>query len=363
VKKYDPEIHEGPNAYVPPLNRFTTMYKGRHFAIGADNDAFSLLYRKDFMEDPEEQRRFEEKYGRKLEVPNTWEEFDQWVEFFDRPEEGMRGAHLYAERYFAYTTWAPRFVSKGGMYFDPDTMDPLIDTPEGLEALEEMIALTQKHMSPEAYTADWAALYTRFPEGVVFCGMAWPSLAKWAMDPKTSKIVGKVGYARVPGTVHNGVLYRATPHVVGWSFSISRYGRCPEAAYLWVQWFTGPTVGLEAIARVGTLDIFRETWFDEPIMHEAYGADFMPVLLENTKISFPDIALRGASEYIDHLNINIQEANAGRKDPKKALEDTAKAWQEITNRLGRGGQIEAWRQELLTYPQHLQDLWKKLGKL
>ncbi len=357
-EKYDPEVDHGPDAFVPPLDHFTTTYKGRRFAIGADDDAYSIFFRKDLMEDPDEQKAFEDKYGRPLEVPNTWPEFDEWVEFWDRPEEGMRGAHLYAERYFAYTTWAARFISKGGIYFD-DNMDPGIASDEGVEALEEMVRLTQNYMHEDTITGDWSGAYTRFPEGTAFCAMAWASLGKWAQDPETSKIVGKVGYGLVPGTMHDGVLIRAAPHVVGWSFSVSRYGKSPEAAYCWIQWFTGPAVGVEAIARIGTLDIFRKSWFEDPGMKQAYGAEFMPVLLGNTENCFPDVSLRGANEYLDKLNLHIQAANSGDEDPEAALKAAADEWQEITDRLGRLGQIEAWREERQGYPQHIRDLWKK----
>jgi len=358
--KYDPEVDHGPNAYVPPLDKFTSLYKGRRYALGADDDAFSLFYRKDIME-AADKAAFEDKYGRELALPNTWDEFDQWIEFFDRPDEGFRGAQMYADRVFAYTAWAARFISKGGAYFD-DNMDPLIVSDEGITALEEQIRLTQNHMFEDAVTGDWSVAYTRFPEGSVFFAWAWASLGKWAQDPETSKIAGKVGYMECPGTMHDGILIRAVPHVVGWSFSVSRYGKSPEAAYCWMQWFTGPTVGLDAIARVGTLDTFRRPWFEEEKMKEAYGAEFMPILLKLTENSFADVALRGAAEYLDKLSLHLQQAFAGQKDAERALRDAADEWQKTTDRLGRLGQIEAWRTERANYPQHIQDLWKKLGK-
>lgn len=359
--RYDPEIDHGPNAYVPPLDRFTTTYKGRRFAVGADDDAFSCFYRKDLMADPNEKKRFEDKYGRPLEVPKTWKEFDEWIAFFDRPDKGLRGAHMYAERYFAYTAWAARFVSRGGAYFN-DNMDPMIASPEGVGALEEQVNLVRNHMLPEAVTGDWTVAYSRFPAGAVFFAWAWPSLGKWAEDPKTSKIVGKVGAMEVPGTMHNGDLIRAVPHVVGWSFSVSRYGKNPEAAYCFIQWFTGPKTGLEAIARVGTLDVFRKPWFEAEEMKKAYGAELLPILLKGTQDAFPDLSLRGANEYLDKLNLNLQQAFAGTKAPEAALKDTEAEWQKITDRLGRLTQIEAWRSERQGYPARLQDLWKKLGK-
>ncbi len=358
--RYDPEVDHGDSPYVPPLDRFTTQYKGRRYAVGADDDAFSLFYRKDIMEAPNEAAAFEDTYGRPLELPDTWEEFDDWIAFFDRPEEGFRGAHMYAERFFAYTAWAARFISKGGAYFD-DNMNPLINSDEGVEALEEQIRLVQNHMWEDAVTGGWPEAYARFPEGSVFFAWAWASLGKFAQDPETSQIVGNVGYMNMPGTMHNGTLVRAVPHVVGWSFSISNFGKLPEAAYCFTQWFTGPTVGLEAIARVGTLDVFRRTWFDEPTMQDAYGAEFMPVLLELTRNSFPDISLQGANEYLDNLNLHLQLAFAGEKDAEQALNDAADEWQQITQRIGRVGQIEAWRGERASYPQPIQDLWAQRG--
>lgn len=363
IAKYDPEIDHGPNAYVPPLDKFTTQYGGRYYALGMDNDALVLFYRKDLMENPNEQAAFQAKYGRPLELPKTWKEFDEITEFFDRPEQGLRGAHLYAERVFAYTSWAPRFIAKGGIYFDPETMDPMINAPEGVEALKEIIALVRKHMFPEAYTGDWTAAYTFFPEGKVFWTIAWPSLGHWASDPEISKIAGKVGFAQLPGEYHDGVLYRATPHVVGWSLSVSRYGKAPEAAYLIAQWLNSPEISTECITRTGTLDPFRLNHFEDKELLAAYGPELGPVLRLNTEQSFPDISLRGANEYIDVLNLNLQAAVAGLLSPEEALDRVAKAWQEITNRLGRGRQIESWQQEIRGYPAHIRELWVRLGKV
>ncbi len=363
VENYDPEIAHGPNAYVQPLDEFTTQYGGHYYALGMDNDALVLFYRKDLMEDLKEQADFKAQYGRELALPKTWEEFDQISEFFDRPEEGLRGAHLYSTRQFAYTSWAPRFIAQGGIYFDPTNMDPLINTPEGLEALQEIIALTKEHMFPEAYTGDWSGAYTFFPEGKVFWTIAWASLGHWASDPETSQIAGKVGFAQLPGEYHDGVLYRATPHVVGWSLSVSRYGKAPEAAYLIAQWLNSPSVSAASITRTGTLDPFRQNHFEDPELLQAYGPEIAPVLLKNAEQSFPDISLRGANEYIDQLNLNLQLAVAGLKDPEKALADTASTWQEITDRLGRGRQIESWQQEIKRYPRHLRELWVELGKV
>jgi multiple sugar transport system substrate-binding protein len=344
-QSYDPEVDHGPNAYLKPLDSFTSLYKGRRFSMGADNDAFSMFYRKDL--EPGD-------------VPQTWEEFDRWVVEHNRPDQRLRGLHMYAERFFAYTGWAARFISKGGAYFN-DNMDPLIVSDEGVAALEEQKRLVDQVMWPDAVSGDWTVAYSRFPEGSVFCAWAWPSLGQWAENPKTSKVAGKVSAMPLPGTMHDGELVRAVPHVVGWSFSISRYGKAPEAAYAFIQWFCGPKVGLEAINRTGTLDPYRTPWYQTEQMKKRYGEDLLRVLLQMTPQTFPDISLRGANQYLDNLNLNLQQGFSGRKSPEQALKDTADEWQKITDRIGRGLQIDAWRSHRNSYPEQIRNLWRKKG--
>ncbi len=344
---YRPEVTEGSSPYVRPLDAFTSLYKGRRFSLGADNDTFSMFYRKDLLG--------------ASDLPQTWEEFDQWIADHHFPGDDVFGVHMYAERFFAYTGWSARFISKGGTYFD-DSMDPLIVSDEGVAALEEMKGLVDNYMWPDAVSGDWTGAYSRFPEGSVFCAWAWPSLGQFAENPEESNVAGNVGAMQIPGTNHDGLgLVRAVPHVVGWSYSISRYGTAPEAAYAFIQWFCGPEIGLESLSRTGTLDPFRASWFEDAGMRESYGEDLLNTLLEMTGQAFPDISLRGANEYLDNLNLNLQQAFGGQKDPEKALQDTADAWQEVTDRLGRGTQIEAWRSERSTYPQQVQDLWARKG--
>ena len=361
VAEYKPEIDHGSSAFVTPLDKFTTRYKGHYYALGMDNDAFVLFYRKDMLEDPKARASFQSKFGRPLALPDTWEQFDQLAAFFDRPDEGIRGAHLYSTRFFAYTSWAPRFVSQGGIYFDPKTMDPKINAPLGVQALEEHIEVTRKHMFPEAYTGDWSVSYDRFPAGQIFMAIAWPSLGQFAEDPKASKIAGQVGFAKLPGNLYKGNLVRATPHVVGWSLTVSKYGKSPETAYLIAQWLNSPSASLEVITTKGTLDPFRYNHFENAKLMQTYGPELGPVLKGNTEQSFPDVSLRGANEYLDVLNLNVQSAVAGQISAKEALDKTAAKWQEITDRLGRKEQLKAWQSEIKGYPRHIRQLWVDLG--
>ena len=50
------------------------------------------------------------------------------------------------------------------------------------------------------------------------------------------------------------------------------------------------------------------------------------------------------------LDQNVQEALLGKLTPEQALQNTAAAWEKITNQLGRRQQIEGWKALKAAYP-------------
>lgn len=71
---------------------------GKWFAAPCETDAVGLAYRKDWFEDAAEKAAFQQKYGRALEVPKTWEDFAQVAEFFQRPDAKRYGCSLPSDR-------------------------------------------------------------------------------------------------------------------------------------------------------------------------------------------------------------------------------------------------------------------------
>jgi multiple sugar transport system substrate-binding protein len=69
----------------------------------------------------------------------------------------------------------------------------------------------------------------------------------------------------------------------------------------------------------------------------AYAATF------NAPTMLPYLRIRGTPEYWSVLDAQLAAAMGGRKTPQEALADTAAAWEEITDRLGREQQLEAYR--------------------
>ncbi len=58
------------------------------------------------------------------------------------------------------------------------------------------------------------------------------------------------------------------------------------------------------------------------------------------------LRIRGTPEYWDIMDKNLSAAMSGDKTAKQALDDTAKAWEGITDRLGRAEQLKGYQQAI-----------------
>lgn len=374
-KKYDP-IGPPDVAPIEPLGGYTTIYNNKRYAVFADADVYTLTYRTDLFENETYKAGFKSKFGYDLKAPDTWEQvLDMSKYFYDlnlKAPDGtkMYGSFFYCEPGFAgYTTWWCIFTAKGGILFSPKDMKAMVNSPEGIEALELQAKLVP-YMHPEAVTGSWPSLYQRYSEGKAPMAMAWPSLLKWAQDPATSQVVGKNATAVVPGaevTVGGQKkLVKAAVNPVNWVGIVSNYSKYPEAAYLFLQWWTSPEIGFQVIPILGIMDAFRTNWFaadskERAIMEVAYTPQFLDVFKESISVSFPDLTLPNAYTYLDVLNKNINAVCAGTKNAKDALDETAEAWEGITDKFGRDKLTVSWQSISKLYPKDVQEVWKAKG--
>ena len=367
----------GPNTICPsiePLGTYVSKYKGKWYGLPLDVDVFTLTYRKDLFTEYKDE--FEAQYGYELKPPDTWDQTLDIAKFFTElgltsPEgDPVYGAYFYAEPEFAaYIGWWTIFTTMGGILFDPRNMDPLIDGPEGIAALNKFLEFVP-YMPPEAVTPGWADLYDRYIKGQVVMTSAWPSLNKMA-EEEGAYTKGKSGSAILPGSyvdvAGESKLTRAAPNPVNWVGLVSNYSNYPELGYLFWQFISSPSVGAEMILGGVILDIFRDCWFTNPYYKKQfqvlYVPEFMDALLGSIELSYPDPIMAGAYEYTGKLTTNVNAAMAGTKDPETALSDTAADWDGINATYGVDEQLEVWRALVELYPEHLKEIWRARGLL
>ena len=89
--------------------------------------------------------------------------------------------------------------------------------------------------------------------------MSFPSIFGFGESNPNSVVKGKQIACLIPGQMVDGKLVRRSPQAAGTGYMVSAYSKNPELAYLFIQWFTSPSIGDEAVAHPkGFWDPFRD---------------------------------------------------------------------------------------------------------
>ncbi|MGH2617527.1 MAG: extracellular solute-binding protein, partial [Thermomicrobiales bacterium] len=332
-----------------PLYRDLMNYGGHIYGLFDDGDVIILYYRTDLFEDPAHQDAFRAQYGYDLAVPTTWEEYDQIQAFFTEqlaPE--IYGGASQRSPGQVYGWFSEEFRNRGGRFFDAETMDATLDSQAGVDTLTRMLN-SNKTMPPGIETWDFIAVLSAWMAGqLAMIGGTWPPIGRWSEGttaqqlewvPET-QVAGKVGYAVMPmgHSLHNA----------GFILGVSTSSRNKEAAYLYLQWITSPTISLQrSMLEYSLRDPYRLSHYNSPEYRARWGnaGDYLDTLKTAADGALLDIILPGSSEYHTALDQMVTAAQAGAA-VEQALDDADAAFDAITDRIGRDQQKAAYAEFL-----------------
>lgn len=347
VKKYRPALSD----VISPQNKVWTLYNGKYVGLPTDGDVFIFYYRKDLMNDPKNKAGFKKKYGRPLTLPKTYDEYNQLLEFFTRPDENLYGAVEWRVKGVTYWWFWQRLWSAGGTYFDKN-MKAAINSPAGVKALTALKAIN-KYMPPDVLSYGYTETVAAMTGGTTFSNITWPAAGKNVSDPKTSKTVGKWGYTTVPGYLVKGKPNPRTMSAPGYGLVVNSHSKKnKEAAYLWAQWYTSPENLILADRNPsGNTDVVEKSVFRNPAMRKIFpgAGPYLDAQEANLKQAVPDPIIPGYTEYTQALEIEISNFMTGKKSAKQALDAAAKQWDKITDSFGREQQKAIYQNFLSAY--------------
>jgi multiple sugar transport system substrate-binding protein len=318
-------FYENPNLHNPDFDPMTDLfpvwktmgwYDGKAYGYPAMVLTMYTWYRNDLFSDPSEQKAFKEKYGYDLKAPDTWDQYKQIAEFFNRPGEGMYGTLVQGKKHMALWQEYINFLySFGGAILetdDPSKYGPIvINSPEAIEATEYYKSLLA-FSPPDSLNFTWDDALALMQQGKVAMCLMWTDSTYGLEDPEQSKVAGKMGYAMAPA----GPAGR-THEIGGQSFYVPTTSKNPEAAYLFMEWIMGREVQIEqqklggASARVSTYEepeVLALPWTSASI--DAF-ANTHPSML----YTVPESLQMG-----DVIQLAISDALAGNKTVKEALD-------------------------------------------
>jgi multiple sugar transport system substrate-binding protein len=326
-------------------------------AVPFDADQLQFLYNKPAFERPENRTAFKAKYGYDLHPPETWDQYRDLAEFFGSVDWVGDGKKRYGTTeswrrgLWSYSWWLTRFASYGGQYFD-DAMKPLVNTPAARKALDNMLAV-RKAAPPGIATAPNPEMRALFANGDSPMMINFSSLARVVMTPAASKVVGQVGVSVTPGVRKGTELYRRPAFGGGGHLlAIPRYAKNKDAAFMVLAHVSQTPQALAlALDFRTTVDPWRRSvlqspkWLDVWPDHKDYARQLLAVTEETPKLGIPDLQIPGSEQYRTALGTEINVALVGDKPPQQALDDAARAWDAITDRLGRAQQKAFWAKQ------------------
>jgi multiple sugar transport system substrate-binding protein len=360
---------------IPTYRDRILSWGGKTYAAPYDGDSHMIYYRADLLNDAKNQADFKAQFGYDLPVPpKTWKQYVDIATFFNG--KTIDGQTIYgagtafkpkAQSYWTFLGVAASFAKAPddpGYFFDTDTMEPRINNPGFVEALDTYVALS-KVGPPDVANWDVGDIRANFPAGKVVLGIDWGDVGVLASDAKSSAIVGKWGSALEPGVdkYYDSKAkqwvekYNQAPFLAfgGWIQSVSKTAKNPACALDFISFMGSQNMSSLLVVTPGS-GVNPHYYSDgnnpapwlklgmtEQEAKEYLGAVTGIIASPNAVV---DLRITGAAEYFDALDTQLARAVAGELKSQEALDQVAKDWNAITDRLGRDQQKKLYRQQL-----------------
>jgi len=360
---------------IPTYRDRILQWGGKTYAAPYDGDSHMIYYRADLLNDPQHQAAFKEQFKYDMPVPpTTWQQYLDIATYFQG--KTVDGQTIYgagtafkpkAQSYWTYLGVAAPYAKSPddpGYFFDPDTMEPRINNPGFVQALDLYIALS-KVGPPDVTNWDVGDIRNNFPAGKVVLGIDWGDVGPLASDAKSSAVVGKWGSAMEPGVDKYYDAKKATwvekynkaPYLAfgGWIQSVSKTTKNADCAMDFISFMGSQNMSAKLVVTPGSgvnPHYFSDgnnpaPWLalgmTETEAKEYLGAVSNILADPNAVV---DLRITGAFEYFDALDAQLARAVAGEVTSQQALDQVAKDWNAITDRLGRDQQKKLYRQQL-----------------
>ena len=195
----------------PFFQKISANYQGRTYAIPFDGDFQMAYYRKDLLEQE------------KLAPPTTWEEYLTIAKQFQgkdlngdgQPDYGscverLEPAPMVGVFGSILSSFLQAQGTAQGIFFDPETMKPLVNNQAFAKALE-IYKQAVNYGYPQAMAKGFVSR-DLFISGRCALTIDWGDIGTLATNPSTSKVIDKVGAIITPGT--NQILDRKTNKLV-----------------------------------------------------------------------------------------------------------------------------------------------------
>lgn len=222
-----------------------------------------LIYRKDLFEDANEQHAFQQQYGKPLQVPQTWEDFQTIARFFNRPEQKLYGTVFagYPDGHNTVFDFVLQLWTRGGELTDANG-EINIDTQQAAEGLQyyRQLFLDTSVVHPESQNYESVAMGMAFARGEAAMMVNWFGFASMCEVIAESNVKGKVDIARLPSQPGSA----SASLNVYWLYTIGAGSRHKQIAYDFLRFATS-RANDKLLTLEGGIGCRKSTWTDSEV--------------------------------------------------------------------------------------------------
>ena len=371
--------------YVDYLKAPVGTWGGETYRISIDGDTHTLAYRTDYYDNEEFAAAWaEEGDGSEWAQPTTWEAMNAHSKFLAGKTDPLTGLDAYGVVdplrylwggfgfYFLADRAAPyvKHPDEAAWLFDPDTMEPLVNNPGWVQAIQDVIDLmdTDGAYPPDQLNADPnTTAFQQFLAGTGSSVMWWGDVGSNARTSDTSLVGDVVGFDINPGS---GKVYNWTteeweetanvsPHnaYIGWGVYVTNRVSDDElkrkctwsaAAHL-----GGKDLSLWTSAYPSGFQPYRNSHFNYDEWEAAgYDRAFVEDYLSSNADSYnhPNAAneprIPGIFQYYSRAEDELVNGLGGGLSAQEIADNIYAGWEEITEQIGRESQLELYRASL-----------------
>jgi multiple sugar transport system substrate-binding protein len=315
------------SVYFDSLMNLVGEVDGVTYMLPFYNYAMGLTYRKDLLEDAEQQTAFKEKYGIDLRVPETWDEYMKQVEFFTRDTDGNGEVDFYGVVNQGLRPdpiameWSNYLYANGGQYYEEGSWEPTLDSPEAIAALDDYKTNLGDYGPPGAASFGFDEAFNVAAQGKAYSYITYNMFRTAYDDPEQSAVVGEMEIAPVPNGGLNGA----------WGWAIPNSSPNPEAAWTFLKWIESPEIAKERALLGGSPT--RSDVFDDAELPKKYP--YYPALREvlDSARNFPVFTY--TPQFVEVLGRELSLAVTGEKSSEEALQTANEEFEELLERDGK----------------------------
>ena len=298
------------NDTAEPGKQAATLSDGKIIGLPMFVDVSIMAYRKDILQQ------------KGISVPKDLAELETAIKAVHNPPEvygwasrGLKNANM--------TQWPCQFFNFGGQYVDGSGKATL-NSPAGEQALDWYARMDREYGPPGIVNFNWYEVTAAFLQGQVAFMQDGINFFTQYEDETKSRVKGNVGYTLVPAGPSGQV-----PPTYTSAIAISSKTRKPEPTFLFAQWATGKTMGVDAqLAGVGVARL--STWEDPQVKQkQLMPQDWVDSFQQGNRIGRPGLPeIASVTQYRDEVGALFQGAIEG-GSPKQIIDQANTVFQAI----------------------------------